>query len=124
MSVPGAIGVRSTTHETRVRTARTTGVPYLALDNLWSSGNLFFGLWLIPMGSCVLRSRWMPRALGWILIVVGAGYVLVPFISQLVPDAGAAVAILPLVATVGEFWMMGYLLVRGVNTHAAEGDAG
>ena len=30
---------------------------YLVSSNLWSSGNLFFGLWLIPMGWCVLRSR-------------------------------------------------------------------
>ncbi len=93
---------------------------YLVSSNLWSSGNLFFGLWLIPMGWCVRRSRWMPPALGWILIAGGAGYVLLPFIAQLAPDAGPAIALLPMLATVGEFWMIGYLLVRGVSRHAAE----
>jgi hypothetical protein len=29
---------------------------YLVSGNLWGVGALFFGLWLIPMGSCVLRS--------------------------------------------------------------------
>ena len=44
---------------------------YLVSDNLWIVGGLFFGLWLIPMGWCVLRSGWMPRALGWILVLGG-----------------------------------------------------
>lgn len=92
---------------------------YLFSNSLWQVGNLFFGLWLIPMGWCVLRSRWMPVALGRILIVGGVGYVLLPFVAQLAPGVGAAVAVLPLTATVGEFWMIGYLLVRGVSRTAA-----
>jgi hypothetical protein len=93
---------------------------YLASGNLWSSGNLFFGLWLMPMGWCVLQSQWMPRALGWILMVGGVGYVLLPFVVTLAPNAGTMVVVLPLLATVGEFWMIGYLLVRGVNARAAD----
>jgi Domain of unknown function (DUF4386) len=92
---------------------------YLVSSNLWSSGNLFFGLWLIPMGWCVLRSRWMPLPLGWILIVGGVGYVLTPFVAQIAPDAGLVAGLLPVLATVGELWMIGYLLVRGVNVRAA-----
>ena len=97
---------------------------YLVSNNLWSSGNLFFGLWLIPMGWCVLRSRWMPLPLGWILIVGGVGYVLAPVVAQLAPDAGLAVGLLPVLASVGEFWMIGYLLVRGVNARAARDGLG
>src|SRR5262245_50968852 len=41
--------------------------------SFWDVGALFFGLWLIPMGSCVLRSRGMPRPLGWVLVVGGVG---------------------------------------------------
>jgi Domain of unknown function (DUF4386) len=92
---------------------------YLVSSNLWNSGNLFFGLWLIPMGWCVLRSRWMPLPLGWILIVGGVGYVLTPFVAQIAPDAGLVVGLLPVLATVGELWMIGYLLVHGVNMRAA-----
>jgi hypothetical protein len=93
---------------------------YLISSNFWQSGNLFFGLWLIPMGWCVLRSRWMPAALGWILIVGGAGYVPIPFVAQLAPNAGAVVVLLPLAATVGELWMIGYLLALGVRRGAEE----
>lgn len=91
---------------------------YLVSDNLWGVGAVFFGLWLMPMGLCVLRSGWMPRPLGWVLVVGGAGYLLSAFIRYLVPDAGAVVDLLAIPASIGEFWIIGYLLLRGVNRQA------
>lgn len=55
------------------------------------------------------------RSAGWTLAGGGIGYLLSPFITYLV-DAGAIAAILVVPATVGECWMIGYLLVRGVRT--------
>jgi hypothetical protein len=38
----------------------------------------------------------------------------------LVPDAPDSVGLaLTVLATVGEFWMIGYLLIRGVRSHVA-----
>ncbi|HWH01437.1 MAG TPA: DUF4386 domain-containing protein [Pilimelia sp.] len=91
---------------------------YLVGGNLWGVGALFFGLWLIPMGRCVLRSGWMPRPLGWILVGGGVGYLLSAFTAYLAPDAPAVDEVLVLPATVGELWMVGYLLVRGVRRRA------
>ena len=88
---------------------------YVVSDNLWGVGALGFGLWLIPMGWCVLRSGWMPRLLGWVLIAGGSGYVLSAFVSYLAPDTGVLAEVLTGPATLGEFWMIGYLLVRGVR---------
>jgi len=85
---------------------------------MWGVGALFFGLWLIPMGWLVVRSAWMPRPLGWILIVGGVGYVLSAFVRYLVPDVGVVADLLTVPASVGEFWMVGYLLVRGVRRSA------
>jgi hypothetical protein len=99
-------------------TAANVQVLYLASDNLWGVGALFFGLWLIPMGWCVLRSGWMPRALGWILVGGGVGYVLSAFIRYLAPDAQFITEALAYPASVGEFWMVGYLLIRGVRRQA------
>lgn len=93
---------------------------YLVSDNLWGVGALFFGLWLIPMGWCVLRSGWMPRVLGWILIGGGVGYVLSAFIRYLAPDAQVVAESLAYPASVGELWMVGYLLVRGVRRQALD----
>lgn len=78
-------------------------------DAAWSAGNLFFGLWLIPMGLAVLSAGWV-RLLGWTLIIGGVAYVLSAFLLLLAPSLAPVAEGLPIVATIGEFWMMGYLL--------------
>ncbi|MBM2616483.1 DUF4386 domain-containing protein [Actinoplanes sp. LDG1-06] len=95
--------------------ASTVQTLYLVSDQLWAVGGLFFGLWLIPMGWCVLRSGLMPRALGWVLIPGGVGYVLSAFLAYALPDAPLVADLLAYPATVGEFWMIGYLLILGVR---------
>ena len=99
--------------------AATVQLLYTVSDHLWLTGEIFFGLWLVPMGRLVLLSGWMPRLLGWILIVGGVGYVAGPFLVYLTDVRGLA-DVVALPASVGEFWMVGYLLVRGVNATARE----
>ena len=98
--------------------ADTVQLLYLVSGNLWTVGGLFFGLWLVPMGWCVLRSGWLPRALGWILVVGGVGYLLNTFVAYLAPGAGVLAALLVVPATVGEFWILGYLIILGVRKSA------
>lgn len=94
--------------------------------NAWGVGGLFFGLWLIPMGYIVVSSKRMPVLLGWILIIGGIGYLL----STALKYAGfvnPVVDSLPLAATVGEFWMIAYLLIYGIRPsevlhHESTGD--
>ncbi len=102
-------------------TAGTAQLMYELSSAAWSSGGLFFGLWLIPMGYVVLVSGWMPRLLGYILVFGGIGYVLSAF-APLLPAAysGTAEMALALLATVGELWMIGYLLTFGVRSSAGE----
>jgi hypothetical protein len=96
---------------------------YLLSGNLWGVGALFFGLWLIPMGWLVLQSGWMPRPLGWILVAGGTGYMASTFVDYLAPDVPVVGGALTVPASVGEFWMIGYLLIRGVNRPAVGGTA-
>jgi len=95
--------------------AGTAQLMYVVSDNLWGVGAVFFGLWLIPMGWLVLSSGWMPRPLGWLLVGGGVGYVLSSLVGYLAPDADAVASALVVPATVGELWMVGYLLVFGVR---------
>lgn len=88
-------------------------------NGAWGVGALFFGLWLIPMGYVVYSARLMPRALGVILIVSGAGYILSAFASHLLPDSPAIAEALTYPASVGEMWMIGYLLIFGLRTPEA-----
>ena len=53
------------------------------------------------------------------LVGGGVGYVVSAFVSALAPGAGAVSSALTVPASVGEFWMIGYLLVRGVRRAAA-----
>jgi hypothetical protein len=105
-------------HEPVGDAAATVQTLYLVSGNLWGVGALFFGLWLIPMGSCVLTSRLMPRPLGWVLIVGGLGYLASAFLGYLVPGARTVAELLTVPATIGEFWMIGYALIRGVRRTA------
>lgn len=95
--------------------ASAVGILTLLSERFWTIGNVFFGLWLVPMGLAVLRSRWMPAALGWVLLAGGGGYVLSALVLSLVPGWQALANVLVVPATVGEVWMMGYLLVVGVR---------
>ncbi len=97
--------------------AATVQLLYVGSGQLWGVGELFFGLWLIPMGWLVLRSRWMPQPLGWVLIAGGLGYVLSAFIQYLAPAAGLVTELMTVPASIGEFWILGYLLIFGVRRH-------
>lgn len=96
--------------------AATVQLLYVLNDGTWSLGGLFFGLWLIPMGYVVVKYRVMPAALGWVLMVGGVAYMLATYLAQVAPDAPAAIeALLITVATVGELWIVGYLLILGIR---------
>jgi len=84
------------------------------IKNAWGVGSLFFGLWLIPMGYIVVSSQRMPVWLGRVLILGGAGYLVSTFLNYMGVH-GTWVERLVIPATVGEFWMIGYLLVFGIR---------
>lgn len=108
----------ATALDVALRADATSAADALLLYDLnaaaYSLGGLFFGLWLMPMGWLAGRSGYMPRPLGWILIGGGIGYVLSVLVAALAPDASAVGYALSVPATIGEFWMVGYLLVKGV----------
>ncbi|MEX0796864.1 MAG: DUF4386 domain-containing protein [Acidimicrobiia bacterium] len=104
--------------------AGTVQLMYELSTNSWGVGAMFFGLWLIPMGYVVVTSGRMPVWLGRILIVGGAGYVLSAFIGYGVAGVESwLVEGLTYPATIGEFWMIGYLLTVGIRPPAAASES-
>jgi hypothetical protein len=84
------------------------------IKNAWGVGNLFFGLWLIPMGYIVSSSQRMPVWLGRTLIVGGVGYIASAFLTY----GGLEyswIDLLTIPASIGEFWMIGYLMIFGIR---------
>lgn len=104
--------------------AATVQLLYVASEHLWGVAAIFFGLWLIPMGWLVVRSRWLPQPLGWILAVGGVGYLASAFASYLFPDADVINQLLVVPSIIGEFWIIGYLIIVGVHEHASAPDLG
>lgn len=90
------------------------------IANAWGVGGLFFGLWLIPMGYVVTSSKCMPAWLGRVLMIGGAGYLLGTFLNYFGVE-GDWLGALVIPATVGEFWMIVYLLVFGIRNLEGDG---
>ena len=79
---------------------------------------LFWGLWLLPFGWLVFKSRSLPRVLGVLLMLGCFGYLVQVFGALLVPGYGesAIARYAPLPAAVGEIGSCLWLLVFGART--------
>jgi Domain of unknown function (DUF4386) len=78
---------------------------------------IFFGLWLVPLGYLAYKSGMFPKALGVALIVGGGCYLVGMLAVFLVPASGERInTIITIPCTVAEIWMLGYLLVFGVRS--------
>jgi hypothetical protein len=78
--------------------------------------NIFFGLWLLPLGYLIIKSGLFPRILGILLITACFGYLIDFFVTFLFPNYGAVVhpiAMAP--AAVAELSFALWLLIKGVN---------
>ena len=77
---------------------------------------IFFGLWLVPLGYLAYRSGMFPRALGVLLVVGGVAYVVDMLALFLAPAFGEAISsFLMIPPAIAELWMVAYLLVKGVR---------
>lgn len=78
---------------------------------------IFFGLWLVPLGYLAYRSGMFPKALGVLLIVGGACYLVGTLAAFLIPSSGQTInAVITIPSAIAEICMVVYLLVIGVKT--------
>ena len=82
---------------------------------------IFFGLWLLPIGILAYRSGYFPRILG-ILLVISCFAYLIGFVTAfLLPQYSAAVSeVMDIPAALPEFIFCLWLLVRGANLSQAQ----
>jgi hypothetical protein len=76
---------------------------------------IFWGLWLFPFGVLVMRSGFLPRILGVLLIVNCFAYVAASLTSLLLPSYASVVSRAILPALLGELWIWLWLLIKGVK---------
>ena len=83
----------------------------------YSIGEVFAGPWLLALGYLALRSGWFPRPLAVLLMVGSFAFLTVALAVPLfdgLPEP--AVFLIAAPAALAQFWTIGYLLTRGVNT--------
>lgn len=83
----------------------------------------FWGLWLLPLGILVYRSRFLPRAIGVWLYVNGIAYVVIGAAGILAPVSKPTIFTFATPALFGEIALMLWLLVRGAKVPAARNEA-
>jgi len=86
------------------------------------SAQVFFGLWLAPLGYLAYKSGLFPKALGVVLVAATVCYLVDLLAAFLVPDFGHQIhSFIVIVPIIAEVWMVLYLLVVGVKTAADVG---
>lgn len=118
----GALLVATDPTYAGVLTGNGRNTAVLLLLDLQHTGYLiaqiFFGLWLLPLGVLALCSAMFPRALGVLLIAAVPAYLLqvaLEFCAVNVADTVSAVVIIP-IAILAEVSLLIYLLTKGVRT--------
>ena len=77
---------------------------------------VFWGLWLFPMGYLVLKSSFLPKAIGIILMIACFGYVIDSMLKLALPGYTETIfAQLLIITLYGEILFPLWLLMRGIN---------
>jgi Domain of unknown function (DUF4386) len=90
----------------------------------WLIGLVCFGIHLALLGSLVLTSGHIPKALGVLLILAGAGYVIDTLANALLANYGdyetTFLLIVAVPSLIGEFAFTVWLLLRGGKEYPAD----
>ena len=81
--------------------------------------SIFWGLWLFPFGMLVIRSGFIPKFLGLLVLPAGIGYVTSSFTTLLLPQYQGPVDKLASLLNFGELPIIFWLLIWGVKRSAA-----
>jgi hypothetical protein len=98
--------------------AQLEGLAYLSINVYkmgWVTAQLFFGMWLFPLGYLVYKSKSLPRFLGILLMLDGIGVLIWFHQALLLPDYRAISLPGVAVSFVAELGLALWLLVKGVE---------
>lgn len=80
---------------------------------------MFWGLWLFPFGLLVIRSTFLPKFLGLLLLVAGTAYVVTSITGIVLPAWRLAMAPYMMPLYMGEVPIIFWLLIKGAKPTAA-----
>ena len=80
---------------------------------------VFWGLWLLPLGRLMSTCGFMPRAIGWLVVGAGCGYIAGSITALIVPSLQDALSLPVLVLELGEPVMILWLAIVGARVPKA-----
>ena len=81
--------------------------------------SIFWGLWLFPFGLLVIRSGFIPRVFGVLLMIAGAGYVASAFATLVMPRLEPFISKVAFPLAFAEVPIIFWLLIWGAKTERA-----
>lgn len=82
--------------------------------------SIFWGLWLFPFGMLVIRSGFIPRVLGVLLMIAGVAYLASSFATLVLPQYAPLVSQVALPLEVAELPIVFWLVIWGAKTRPAD----
>lgn len=81
--------------------------------------SIFWGLWLFPFAMLVIRSGFIPRVLGVLMMIAGAGYLVSSATTVLLPEYAHQVGQVTIILGLGELPIMFWLLIWGARVQSS-----
>lgn len=83
-----------------------------------SCAEMFWGLWLFPLAMLVIRSRFLPRFIGWWLILNGLAYLALCVAGVVLPQYEDAVSTIAFPLQLGEVVFALWMAIMGARPRA------
>ncbi|HVT02032.1 MAG TPA: DUF4386 domain-containing protein [Thermoanaerobaculia bacterium] len=77
--------------------------------------SIFWGLWLFPFGMLVIRSGFIPRLFGVLLMIAGSAMVADSFVTLVLPRYAAVVSQIASPLALAELPIVFWLVIRGAR---------
>lgn len=77
--------------------------------------SIFWGLWLFPFGMLAIRSGFIPRVYGYLLLLAGSGYVIAAATNIVLPAYSSRVGQVTMILEMGELPIILWLFIRGLR---------
>jgi hypothetical protein len=79
------------------------------------AAEVFWGIWLFPMGILTIKSNFLPKFLGWWLILNGFAYLIQSFVGEMYPQYSDTLSNYAFPFQLGEVAFVLWLLIMGAK---------
>ncbi|OEH93106.1 hypothetical protein BFG57_13700 [Bacillus solimangrovi] len=95
-------------------------ISVLTFESVWTLGLILFGLHLLVVGIVVLKTKTVPKLISILLVIAGAGYMIIHLLYSFFPSLESMTSLLEMILSVpmiaGELGFGIWLLIKGGKT--------